>query len=279
MRLAANHPDLILKRQNANNPEPGNLVCGICQELAEDPIESKCKHVFCREDARQYLESTDIDPACPVCFAKLTIDLTMQSIGATQPAAEKQKRTSIIERINMNDWRSSTKVEALVEELVNIRQPGQTIKSIVFSQFVNFLDLVNWRLKKAGFQSVRLDGRMNPYQRDQVIKTFMEDANVEVFLVSLKAGGIALNLTAASNVFICDPWWNPAVESQAMDRIHRLGQFRPIKVTRLIIENSIESRIVQLQQKKQALVESVVGRDADALNRLSEEDLRFLFIL
>lgn len=76
----------------------------------------------------------------------------------------------------------------------------------------------------------------------------------------MKAGGVALNLVEASRVFICDPWWNPSIELQAMDRIHRLGQKRPIKITRLIIENSIESRIVQLQDKKTALVDSTVGK-------------------
>jgi DNA repair protein RAD16 len=88
----------------------------------------------------------------------------------------------------------------------------------------------------------------------------MTKPTVTVFLISLKAGGVALNLTEASRVFICDPWWNPAAELQAMDRIHRLGQRRPIRITRLIIENSIESRIVQLQEKKTALVESTVGK-------------------
>ena len=76
-----------------------------------------------------------------------------------------------------------------------------------------------------------------------------------------------------------DPWWNPAVEDQAFDRIHRLGQYRPIKITRMIIENSIESRILQLQEKKKALFESTVGKDMDALAKLSEEDLQFLFVL
>lgn len=130
---------------------------------------------------------------------------------------------------------------------------------------------------------------MTPYQRDASIKKFSDDPTVTVFLISLKAGGVALNLTAASRVFICDPWWNPAAgmtppwrclikclvtscpeltlwtiifltELQAMDRIHRIGQYRPILITRLIIENSIESRILQLQEKKQAMVDSTIGK-------------------
>lgn len=168
---------------------------------------------------------------------------------------------------------------ALVEELTTLQHTDTTSKSIVFSQFVAFLDLIQWRLSRAGFSVVKLDGRMSPPQRATVISKFMTDPTVTVFLVSLKAGGVALNLTEASRVFVMDPWWNPAVEDQAFDRIHRLGQYRPIKITRMVIENSIESRILQLQEKKKALFESTVGRDMEALAKLSEEDLRFLFVL
>jgi DNA repair protein RAD16 len=115
---------------------------------------------------------------------------------------------------SLPSWSSSTKIEALLEELSQLRRMDRTIKSIVFSQFVSFLDLVYWRLQKAGFHCVKLDGRMTPEQRDSVIKTFMTVPQVTVFLVSLKAGGVALNLTEASRVFLTDPWWNPAVESR-----------------------------------------------------------------
>ncbi|KAJ1502413.1 ATP-dependent helicase, partial [Coelomomyces lativittatus] len=154
-----------------------------------------------------------------------------------------------------------------------------TIKSIVFSQYVSFLELIHWRLRKANFECVKLDGRMSLQQRDSVIQAFMTNPNVTVFLISLKAGGVALNLTEASQVFIMDPWWNPAAEDQAMDRIHRLGQYRPIRITRIIIQDSIEERIIQLQAKKKALFQSTVGKDVTALARLSEEDLKFLFVL
>ncbi|KXN73809.1 hypothetical protein CONCODRAFT_3219 [Conidiobolus coronatus NRRL 28638] len=301
MRLAANHPDLILKRvppkesgKEALTEMSTTMICSICHDEAEDAIMAKCKHIFCREDIRQYIEtSIERIPKCPACFAAITIDLAQPTIN--QQSEEKQLiegekylnkkesgqdfRTSIVNRIDMSTWRSSTKIEALVEELHKLRSQNHSIKSIVFSQFVNFLDLINWRLHRAGFACCRLDGRMQPAQRDAVIRTFMERHEFTVFLISLKAGGIALNLTEASQVFICDPWWNGAVEDQAMDRIHRLGQVRPICITRLIVENSIESRIIQLQEKKRALFQSTIGKDATALARLSEEDLRFLFVM
>ncbi|KAJ3270083.1 hypothetical protein HDV01_000577 [Terramyces sp. JEL0728] len=253
-------------------------VCGICHEEAEDPIISKCKHVFCRQDAYQFIQSLpDSDkPKCPTCFRPLAIDLSQPEL---EKGDEKHIQKSIVNYINLSTWRSSTKIEALVEELTLLKSEDATAKSLVFSQFVSFLDLVHWRLSRGGFNVVKLDGRMGPNERAAVINSFTTDPTITVFLISLKAGGIALNLTEASRVFVMDPWWNPAVEDQAMDRIHRLGQHRPIKITRMIVENSIESRILELQHKKKALFDSTVGKDMDSLARLSEEDLQFLFVL
>ncbi|KAF9371508.1 DNA repair protein rad16 [Podila verticillata] len=286
MRQMVDHPDMVLKKI-----KPGQvglietMVCSICQEEAEDPIVSKCHHLFCREDAEQYVTTSLAEaPECPVCHIPLSIDLQQPTYVKDETEADAEvrhktfARTSIINRINMDTWRSSTKIEALVEQLFNLQREDRSTKSICFSQYVTFLDLIKWRLEKAGFKCVKLDGHMTPSQRDASIQKFTNDPNVTVFLISLKAGGVALNLTAASRVFICDPWWNPAAELQAMDRIHRIGQYRPILITRLIIENSIESRILQLQEKKQAMVDSTIGKDPAALARLTPEDLRFLFV-
>lgn len=309
LRLAADHPFLVVHQQ-ATRETPGEYVCGLCHEICEDAISSKCKHVFCRADITQYMESFGVDdsPAgkgkrraaeCPVCFVKLAINLEQDELSKPEFDAEAKEASvgsnSIVNRMLQSErkrfngdteedalgvkrrWSSSTKIEALMEELTKLRQEDHTIKSLVFSQFVSFLDLIHWRLRSAGFNCVKLDGRMTPEQRQAVIRTFMTVPQVTVFLVSLKAGGVALNLTEASRVFIMDPWWNPAVENQAMDRIHRLGQHRPVKVIRMILENSIESRIEQLQEKKKILFESTVGKDVSALERLAEEDLAFLF--
>ncbi|KAI9491231.1 SNF2 family N-terminal domain-containing protein [Zychaea mexicana] len=284
MRLCANHPDLVTKKKDLSGNK--QLVCMLCSEPPEDAIRAACRHVFCRECCTQYLQSFDAmdtkqRPKCPTCFANFSVDLSQPPLELEVGSGTHSgyTKTSIVNRIDMDKWRSSTKIEALVEELHNLRREDRTIKSIVFSQFVNFLDLIHWRLSRAGFECIRLDGQMSPQQRDAAIKHFMTKPSVTVFLISLKAGGVALNLTEASRVFICDPWWNPAAELQAMDRIHRLGQRRPIKITRLVIENSIESRIVQLQEKKTALVESTLGKDTSALEQLSVDDLRFLFVL
>ncbi|WFD02749.1 DNA repair protein rad16 [Malassezia obtusa] len=297
MRQMANHPDLVLR---SNTGAKAGLVeheevnvCKLCTEEAEDAVLSRCHHVFCRACIRQYLESLegdpdetaqrfDVTPDCPYCHAVLSIDLEQPTLEPPQPAQVhgEAQRQGILSRLDLARWRSSTKIEALVEELTLLRElPDRSIKSLVFSQFVNFLDLIAFRLQRAGFRICRLEGNMTPEARDRTIKHFMENPGVTVFLVSLKAGGVALNLTEASRVYLMDPWWNPAVEVQAMDRIHRLGQHRPIVVKRMIIENSIESRIIELQNKKSAMIEAAIGNDDSAMGRLSVDDLRFLFTL
>ncbi|SCU88148.1 LAMI_0D08966g1_1 [Lachancea mirantina] len=253
MRQIADHPDLVLKRvKNGGEYADSVIVCQLCDDEAEEPIESKCHHKFCRLCIKEYTESFLEESSkltCPVCHIALSIDLSQPALEVEEQAFQKQ---SIVNRLNMKGtWRSSTKIEALVEELYNLRSDSRTIKSIVFSQFTSMLDLVEWRLKRAGFQTVKLQGSMTPTQRDETIKYFMENTHCEVFLVSLKAGGVALNLCEASQVFILDPWWNPSVEWQSGDRVHRIGQYRPVKITRLCIEDSIESRIIELQEKKQ----------------------------
>ncbi|SNX84973.1 probable RAD16 - nucleotide excision repair protein [Melanopsichium pennsylvanicum] len=290
MRQLANHPDLVLRSKTGlaskllGDEQSEIHVCRICTDEAEDAIMSRCKHIFCRECVRQYLDSEIVPgmvPDCPYCHATLSIDLEAEALEPPQSSIRMNDsgRQGILSRLDMDKWRSSTKIEALVEELTQLRSEDKTIKSLVFSQFVNFLDLIAFRLQRAGFQICRLEGNMSPEARNRTIKHFMESPGVTVFLVSLKAGGVALNLTEASRVYLMDPWWNPSVEVQAMDRIHRLGQHRPIIVKRMVIENSIESRIIELQNKKSAMIEAAIGKDEGAMGRLSVSDLRFLFTL
>ncbi|KAI8644678.1 SNF2 family N-terminal domain-containing protein [Parasitella parasitica] len=211
MRQCSDHPDLVTKKKADNQ----QLVCMLCNDPPEDAIAAVCKHVFCRECCVQYCNSFDDErgenPRCPSCFAEFSVDLSQPAIEVSDgPGVNSNySRSSIVNRIDMDKWRSSTKIEALVEELSNLRREDKTIKSIVFSQFVNFLDLVYWRLSRAGFECIRLDGTMSPEKRAAAINHFMTKPTVTVFLISLKAGGVALNLTEASRVFICDPWWNP----------------------------------------------------------------------
>ncbi|KAK4104978.1 hypothetical protein N658DRAFT_513742 [Parathielavia hyrcaniae] len=271
MRQVADHPDLILKK----NSEGGQniLVCSICDEAAEDAIRSRCKHDFCRTCVKSYLNSTP-DPNCPRCHIPLSIDLEQPEIEQDEALV---KKSSIINRIKMENWTSSSKIELLVHELHKLRSDNASHKSIIFSQFTTMLQLIEWRLRRAGITTVMLDGSMTPAQRQASINHFMNNVDVECFLVSLKAGGVALNLTEASHVFIVDPWWNPAAEWQSADRCHRIGQTRPCTITRLCIEDSVESRMVLLQEKKTNMINSTINADDAAMDSLSPEDLQFLF--
>ncbi|RPD62100.1 hypothetical protein L226DRAFT_509025 [Lentinus tigrinus ALCF2SS1-7] len=283
MRQMACHPDLVLRSKNnagvfVQDDVGEGTVCRLCNEFAEDAIQAKCRHIFDRECIKQYLEaSLEATPACPVCHVALTIDLEAPAIELENENVK--TRQGILGRLDLDKWRSSSKIEALVEELSNLRKQDATTKSLVFSQFVNFLDLIAYRLQKAGFTICRLEGTMSPQARDATIKYFMNNVHVTVFLVSLKAGGVALNLTEASRVYLMDSWWNPAVEYQAMDRIHRLGQRRPVQAIKLVVEDSIESRIIQLQEKKAAMVDATLSTDESAMGRLTPQDLGFLFRL
>ncbi|KAI4233314.1 MAG: hypothetical protein LQ349_004488 [Xanthoria aureola] len=274
MRQVANHPDLILKKHAEGGQNV--LVCCICDETAEEPIRSRCHHEFCRKCAKDYVRSfeQDASPDCPRCHIPLAIDFDQPDIEQDE---DHVKKSSIINRIKMEDWTSSTKIEMLVYDLYKLRSPKQTHKSIVFSQFTSMLQLVEWRLRRAGFNTVMLDGSMSPAQRQRSIEYFMNNTHVEVFLVSLKAGGVALNLTEASRVFIIDPWWNPAAEWQSADRCHRIGQKRPCVITRLCIEDSVESRMVLLQEKKANMINGTINNDQVAMEKLTPEDMQFLF--
>ncbi|OBA26329.1 hypothetical protein HANVADRAFT_25403 [Hanseniaspora valbyensis NRRL Y-1626] len=295
MRQLADHPDLVLHKMRKIN-DPNVLVCQLCDDKAEDPIESKCHHKFCRLCVKEYIESgiQGSAPTCPVCHIDLSIDLQQPSIISDDyenvdgdeedelkimnQLISFKKKKSIVNNIKLDGtWRSSTKIEALVEELYKQRAEDSSQKSIVFSQFTNMLDLVEWRLKKAGFKTAKLSGNMTPIQRDQTIRYFMENANVEVFLVSLKAGGVGINLTAASTVFLLDPWWNPSLAAQSGGRILRIGQKRPVKIVHMCIEDSIESKIIELQEKKANMINAVINQDQASISRLTPADLQFLF--
>jgi SNF2 family DNA or RNA helicase len=162
----------------------------------------------------------------------------------------------------------SSKLDLLFETLDEALSEGH--KALVFSQWTSLLDLVEPELKKRDLRFVRLDG--STPDRGAVVKRFQEDAEVGVMLLSLKAGGVGLNLTAADHVFLMDPWWNPAAEDQAADRAHRIGQERPVLVHRLVASESVEERILALQEKKRAL--SAVATDgAQAAAAITRDDL------
>jgi SNF2 family DNA or RNA helicase len=162
----------------------------------------------------------------------------------------------------------SAKVRLLLEELDIAVAEGH--KALVFSQWTSFLDLVEPHLVGAGLPFSRLDGSTR--DRASVVQGFQAEDGPPVLLVSLRAGGTGLNLTAADSVWLLDPWWNPAVEDQAADRAHRIGQDKPVVVYRLVAEDTVEERILVLQARKRQLAEAALG-EAGAAAALTRDDL------
>ena len=158
---------------------------------------------------------------------------------------------------------TSAKTELLVETLETAAAEGH--KALVFSQWTSMLDLLEPHMRAHGLSYVRLDGSTR--DRGAVVDRFQNDDTVSVFLISLKAGGVGLNLTAADHVFLFDPWWNPAVEQQAFDRAHRIGQDKPVFVHRLVASNTVEERILELQKEKRSLAEMAAGSQAASLTK------------
>jgi len=175
----------------------------------------------------------------------------------------------------------------VVDEHVELGRPDRVVvvvdeghRALVFSQFTSFLTRVRDRLRHEGIASSYLDGSTR--DRGAVVSGF-KNGDDPVFLISLKAGGVGLTLTEADYVFVLDPWWNPAVEAQAVDRTHRIGQVRPVHVYRLVAEDTIEQKVMELKARKAALFAQVVdgggaAGPADAVDRFGADEIRALFL-
>jgi SNF2 family DNA or RNA helicase len=167
--------------------------------------------------------------------------------------------------------RESAKLGLLKDMLPEMVDEGRRI--LLFSQFTSMLDLIQTELSAMGIPFVRLDG--DTKDRESPIVRF-QAGEVPIFLISLKAGGVGLNLTAADTVIHYDPWWNPAVENQATDRAHRIGQDKPVFVYKLIVAGSIEEKILALQEKKAELASNILKKDGARAVKFSESDLQAL---
>jgi SNF2 family DNA or RNA helicase len=140
------------------------------------------------------------------------------------------------------------------------------------------LDVVGVALARHNIGFTRLDGSMPQPVREANISQFRSKRNVRVFLVSMKAGGVGLNLTAAEQVFLLDPWWNPAAEDQAIDRVHRLGQLHPVTVVRYVVRGTVEERLIEMQENKRQMAHGALSGQSAALRKMRVEELQALFL-
>ncbi|OQD74787.1 hypothetical protein PENDEC_c009G00804 [Penicillium decumbens] len=283
-----------------------------CEEPMIDPAVTACWHSACKkclqDFVRHHINKGD-QPRCFSCRAPIDDKDIFEVVkhpmmhtlpegtpSATPPSSQPVPRISL-RRIypRSPSAHTSAKIHALLNGLSRV-PPGT--KTVVFSQFTSFLDLISPQLTKAGIKHVRLDGTMPQKARAAVLaefskteETYAEDiiddeelqrrngpstskateSRPTVLLISLRAGGVGLNLTTASNVFLMDPWWSFAIEAQAIDRVHRMGQLRDVQVTRFVVKDSIEGRMLRIQERKMNIAGSLglrVGGDE------SEEDKR-----
>jgi len=176
----------------------------------------------------------------------------------------------LIDKTRIGD--SSAKLDMLVDQLDEILQEGH--KALVFSQFTSLLAIVRRRLDAAGTRYAYLDGKTR--DRKTPVDQFQSDPDTKLFLISLKAGGLGLNLTGADYVFLLDPWWNPAVEAQAIDRAHRIGQTRHVFAYRLIAKDTVEEKVLELQKSKRDLADAILTENNAVLGNLTADDLAVL---
>ena len=243
-----------------------NNECPICSE--EPMLEAAvtgCWHSACKKCLLDYIEHQKNKQALPLCFnCRLPInqrdifeilhheDEEDDLYNATQPDEPSKPPRITLRRIGNS---SSAKIAALIAHLKALRQSNPGTKSVVFSQFTSFLDLITPALAQSNIPFLRFDGAMSQKARAAVLLEFAsapakKNGHSMVLLLSLRAGGVGLNLTAAKRVFMMDPWWSFAVEAQAIDRVHRMGQDEEVKVIRFIVSGSIEGRMLKIQERK-----------------------------
>ncbi|XP_044482430.1 DNA repair protein RAD5A isoform X2 [Mangifera indica] len=239
----------------------GDGECPICLEAFEDAVLTPCAHRLCRECLLSSWR-TPTSGLCPVCRKVINRQDLITAPTDSRFTVDVEK-----------NWVESSKIVVLLQELENLCKSGS--KSIIFSQWTAFLDLLQIPLSRNKITFLRLDGTLNQRQREKVLKQFSEDSNILVLLMSLKAGGVGINLTAASNAFVLDPWWNPAVEEQAVMRIHRIGQKNRVVIKRFIVKGTVEERMEAVQARKQRMIAGALTDQEVRSARI--EELKMLF--
>ena len=215
--------------------------CAICLETLHSPLITTCGHSFGQECISKVIGTQQ---KCPMCRAELKDETCL--VAPANDCGDEDADDEI------DLTQSSTKLESMMEILGATKEKGD--KTIIFSQCTRFLDIVQARLDGDGYKYCRLDGTMPAQKRDTALQTLENDSECTVMLASLGVCAVGLNLTAANQIILSDTWWAPAIEDQAVDRLHRLGQTKETRVFRLVMDNSIEEETINVQQEKRKLM-------------------------
>lgn len=226
--------------------------CPLCfDEPMNDQTVTGCWHSACKKcllDFMKHESDRDVVPRCFNCREPLSQRDLFEVVRHDDEIDIQSKPRISLQRLGVNQ--SSAKVAALITELRALRKERPHMKSVVFSQFTSFLSLIEPALTRNNIKFLRLDGSMAQKARAAVLEEFTERKGFMILLISLRAGGVGLNLTSAGRVFMMDPWWSFAVEAQAIDRVHRLGQEDEVVIKRFIVKESVEERMLRVQDRK-----------------------------
>lgn len=251
-----------------------------CEEPMVEQTVTGCWHSACKKCLLDYINHQTDRHEIPKCFncrevisSRDLFEVVRQDDDPELRPGQITPRISL-QRLGVNT--SSAKVVLLIKHLRALRKDKPNMKSVVFSQFTSFMSLIEPALSKANMQFLRLDGSISQKARAHVLNEFRDAKGFCVLLISLKAGGVGLNLTSAKRVFMMDPWWSYAVEAQAIDRVHRMGQEDEVKVYRFIVNNSVEERMLRVQDRKKFIASSL-GMMSDEEKKMQRiEDIKEL---
>ncbi|KAF4605045.1 hypothetical protein EYR40_003828 [Pleurotus pulmonarius] len=318
LRQICDHLELVQNKSSDSSASYEDIVAAISKEginparaaaifsMLRDSATAQC--VECGAELCSATDLAQAEAAETENGSTVKREVKPDSVNIDAPSASTKKKSTKREKRQkptLESFHPSTKIKALMQDLLGfsranpnsanydpssievqmIDQQGNcvdegAIKTVVFSQWTSMLDKIEDALEMAGIKYDRLDGTMKREDRSRAMDALKFDPACEVLLVSLKAGGVGLNLTAAQRVYLMDPYWNPAVENQAVDRIHRLGQTRPVTTIKFIIENSIEARLLEVQAKKTRLADVTLGQNGFSKSEILAkrmEDLTKLF--
>lgn len=215
--------------------------CAICLETLHNPVITTCGHFFGQECISKVIETQQ---KCPMCRAALEDNTCLV------PPAHECGDEAVDDEMDLTQ--SSSKLESMMEILGATKAGGE--KTVIFSQWTRFLDIIEARLEREGYKFCRIDGTMQAHERDASLRALESDPDCTVMLASLGVCAVGLNLTAANQIILSDTWWAPAIEDQAVDRVHRLGQKRETRVFRLVMNDSIEEQTIEIQKVKRKLM-------------------------
>ena len=223
--------------------------CPVCMDTMRLPTITACAHAFCTDCIEKVIETQH---KCPMCRAELLDNKTLVQPSAGLGESREE------DTIDIDPDTTSSKIEAMIQ-ILKASDAEDNTKTVVFSQWTSFLNIVETQLLKHGLNFTRLDGKMSAARRDAAIEMLNTDPSCKILLASLAVCSVGLNLVAANNVILCDSWWAPAIEDQAVDRVHRLGQTRDCKVLRLVVEGTIEEEVLGIQSEKRKLAATAFG--------------------